>query len=184
MSSEPGLAGKVALIHDALDRVKIAHAIGGALALAYYGEPRVTVDVDVNLFIAVDGFPEVARILTAIGVNAEADPQQVERDGQVRLWWGDNPVDLFFKYDSFHQAMGEQTRIVPFGDGTIPILAPEHLIVCKATFDRTKDWLDIEQMVVAVPDLNQREVDKWLRHVIGPDDERIARFDRLWNEYR
>lgn len=184
MSEGPGLAAKVGLIHDALDRSGIPHAIGGALALAYYGEPRVTVDVDVNLFIGADGFDEVAAILAAIGVNAEADPQEVERDGQVRLWWGENPVDLFFEYDSFHRAMGEQARVVPFGDGTIPILAPEHLIVCKAAFDRTKDWLDIEQMVIAVPGLDRTAVDRWLVHVIGPDDERISRFEQLWIEYR
>jgi hypothetical protein len=184
MSGGPGLAAKVGLIHDALDRAGIPHAIGGALALAYYGEPRVTIDVDVNLFIGTDEFDEVAAILSAIGVNAEAEPQEVERDGQVRLWWGENPVDLFFEYDSFHRAMGEHTRVVPFGDGTIPILAPEHLIVCKAAFDRPKDWLDIEQMVIAVPELDRMEVDGWLVHVIGPDDERIGRFDGLWHEYR
>lgn len=184
MSAGPGLAAKVELIHDALDRSGIPHAIGGALALAYYGEPRVTVDVDINLFIGADGFGEVAGILGSIGVSTEADPQEVERDGQVRLWWGENPVDLFFEYDSFHRSMGEHTRTVPFGDGTIPILAPEHLIVCKSAFDRTKDWLDIEQMVIAVPDLDRSEIDRWLDHVIGPGDERIGRFSRLWDEYR
>jgi hypothetical protein len=184
MRAEPGLAAKVELIHDALDRSGIPHAIGGALALAYYGEPRVTVDVDVNLFIGADEFGEVASILGSIGVNTEADPQEVERDGQVRLWWDENPIDLFFAYDSFHRSMGENARVVPFGDGTLPILAPEHLIVCKSAFDRTKDWLDIEQMVIAVPDLDRSGIDRWLDHVLGPGDERIDRFSRLWDEYR
>jgi hypothetical protein len=184
MNTEPGLAAKVERIHDALDRSGIPHAIGGALALAYYGEPRVTVDVDVNLFIGADEFDEVAAILGAIGVSAEADRQEVERDGQVRLWWGENPVDLFFEYDPFHEAMGEHARTVPFGEGSIPILAPEHLIVCKAAFDRTKDWLDIEQMVVAVPGLDRQEIERWLVHTIGSGDERIDRFAQLWEECR
>jgi hypothetical protein len=80
--------------------------------------------------------------------------------------------------------MGENARVVPFGDGTLPILAPEHLIVCKSAFDRTKDWLDIEQMVIAVPDLDRSGIDRWLDHVLGPGDERIDRFSRLWDEYR
>jgi hypothetical protein len=184
MSVEPGLAAKVERIHDALDRSGIPHAVGGALALAYYGEPRVTVDVDLNLFVGADEFDEVAGILGAIGVDAGAVGQEVERNGQVRLWWGENPVDLFFEYDSFHRAMGEQVRTVPFGDGTIPILAPEHLVVCKAAFDRTKDWLDIEQIVVAVSGLDRREIERWLIHLIGPGDARIARFEQLWNQYR
>ena len=43
--------------------------------------------------------------------------------------------------------MAERGPLVRFGPVDIPILAPEHLIVCKAVFDRPKDWLDIEEML-------------------------------------
>ena len=33
---------------------------------------------------------------------------------------------------------------VPFADARIRVLSPEHLTVCKAVFDRPKDWVDIE----------------------------------------
>ena len=39
---------------------------------------------------------------------------------------------------------------MPFGPDTIPILGPEHLVVCKAVFNRPKDWLDIEQVLATV----------------------------------
>src|SRR5262249_14713784 len=37
----------------AIDRALVAvpHAFGGALALAYYAEPRATVDIDLNVFL-------------------------------------------------------------------------------------------------------------------------------------
>jgi hypothetical protein len=35
------------------------------------------------------------------------------------------------------------------GPVQIPILSPEHLIVCKVVFDRPKDWLDVEEMIAA-----------------------------------
>ncbi len=184
MNGEPGLAEKVVRIHDALDRAGMPHAIGGALALAYYGEPRVTIDVDINLFVAAEEFPEVAGLLTPLGVNAEADPRQVERDGQVRIWWGLNPLDLFFEYDPFHEAMADDSRVVPFADGTIPILSPEHLIVCKAVFDRVKDWLDIEQMIIAVPELRHAEIVRWLARIAGDGDQRFERFEQVWRENR
>lgn len=37
-------------VHDVLERGGLAHAFGGALALAHVAEPRGTVDVDVNVF--------------------------------------------------------------------------------------------------------------------------------------
>ncbi|MGQ0465928.1 MAG: hypothetical protein ACT4QG_11470, partial [Sporichthyaceae bacterium] len=48
--SEPGLLDKVVSIHEALDDAGIAHAFGGALALAFHVEhPRATADIDVNI---------------------------------------------------------------------------------------------------------------------------------------
>lgn len=48
--AELALADKVVAVHRALDGAAVPHAFGGALALAYYGEPGVTVHVDLYLF--------------------------------------------------------------------------------------------------------------------------------------
>jgi hypothetical protein len=103
----------------------------------------------------------------------------VERDGQCRLRWGNTPIDLFFAYDALHDAMRRAVRNEPFGETRIPILAPEHLLVCKAIFNRPKDWLDIEQMMVCVEELDTDEVGVWLDRIVGADDPRRERFDRL-----
>src|SRR5659263_502227 len=42
--TEPSLPDKVVALDRALDDASIDHAFGGALALAYYAEPRSTVD--------------------------------------------------------------------------------------------------------------------------------------------
>lgn len=177
--AEPSLADKVVAIDRALEGAGVAHAFGGALALAYYAEPRATVDIDVNVFVSPDRYPEVLALLEPLGVGRAPDPDQVLRDGQGRLWWGRNPLDLFFAYEPVHEAMRRAARRVPFGDARIPILAPEHLLVAKVVFDRAKDWLDIEQVLIAAPALNLGEVNRWLDHLAGPEDPRTARFRRL-----
>jgi hypothetical protein len=101
------------------------------------------------------------------------------RDGQCRWWWGRTPVDVFFAYDDLHDAMRREARTVPFGEETIAVLSPEHLTVCKAVFDRPKDWLDIEQILVCEADLDAEEVDRWLTRIAGPDDRRTQRFADL-----
>lgn len=173
--AEPGFADKVVALHDALDEAGIPHAIGGALALAYYAEPRATVDVDVNVFVAVDEHPTVTAALRPLGVTG--DIENLERDGQVRLHWGNNPVDLFFSHDPFHDRMREWASIVPFGATKLPILAPEHLLVCKAVFNRAKDWIDIDQILVGVPDLDAVEARQWLERLVGTSDDRWQRVD-------
>ena len=169
------LAQRVLAVDVALS--DIPHAFGGALALAYYAEPRATIDIDVNVFVSTKRFPDVAKPLAELGAAAN-DPSIahiVERDGQVRVMWDEVPIDIFFSYDPFHEAAGKARRTVPFGDGEIPILAAEHLVVCKVVFDRPKDWVDIEAMVAAEADIDAAEVLRWVARVAGDEDPRFGR---------
>jgi len=68
---------------------------------------------------------------------------------------------------------------VPFGPDQIPILAPEHLVVAKVVFNRAEDWLDLEQVLVATPALDFGEIDRWLDHLVGANDDRARQFDEL-----
>jgi hypothetical protein len=175
----PSLPEKVVAIHERLDAAKIPHAIGGALALAYYAEPRATADVDINVFVPTDRWPNVRDALDPLGVDVEVDLPALERDGQVRLWWDRNAVDLFFSYYELHEEMRRQARKVPFGDTTLPILSPEHLAVCKAMFDRAKDWLDIEQILVATDPIDLAEIESWLERMIGESDPRLRKLEEI-----
>jgi hypothetical protein len=169
------LAQRVLAIEAAL--AKIPHAFGGALALAYYAEPRATIDIDLNLFIPAERFPDVAGPLHRLGASSD-DPlvaALVLRDGQARVMWESTPIDLFFSYDPFHEAAGAARRSVPFADGTIPILAAEHLMVCKVVFNRPRDWIDIDSMLSGEPDIDASEVLRWVGRLAGDDDPRYNR---------
>jgi hypothetical protein len=181
--SEPSLPEKVIAVHEALAAAKLAHAFGGALALAYYAVPRATDDIDINLFLSPSRFPLLAGTLTPLGLDdTRMDAARVGRDGQCRLYWGRTPLDLFFAYDEIHEEMRRETRLQPFADRRIPILGPEHLLVCKAVFDRPKDWIDIEQVLVCVEDLQVAEILAWLDRIVGAQDPRRERFHRIAQE--
>jgi hypothetical protein len=177
--SPPTLAERILALDHALESVP--HAFGGALALAYYAEPRATIDIDINLFIAPDRYPEVADALRALGVDVDRPdvPETVARDGQVRVMWDDTPVDLFFAYDAFHDAAARATRTVPFGDAMIPILASTHLVVCKAVFDRPKDWIDVDAMLERDAPIDTAEVLRWVGRIAGDTDPRYDRVAAL-----
>jgi hypothetical protein len=172
------LAGRVVAIDAAL--ADVPHAFGGALALAYYAEPRATIDIDLNLFVPAERFDHAAEPLRDLGVNVtEEAASLVARDGQVRVWWDETPIDLFFAYDAFHDAAARARRRVPFGDGEIPILAAEHLVVCKAVFNRSKDWVDIDAMLDLERGLDAAEILRWVGRIAGDDDPRYNRIAAL-----
>jgi hypothetical protein len=135
------------------------------------------------VFVAPPDFALVTEALTVLGIGGRRGVEAViQRDGQCRLWWGQTPVDVYFAYDALHEAMRGALRREPFASTTIPVLAPEHLVICKALFNRPKDWLDIEQVVVSVEELDAQEVRGWLDRIIGADDPRRVRLDELLGE--
>lgn len=177
---EPSLADKISILSRVIGASEIPFAFGGALALAYYAEPRATVDVDVNIFAPPDSVDRVAEILGTLDIPTSAVHRRlVRRDGQVRLHWGTTPVDLFFAYDPFHFHAAARVRRVPFGAETILVLAPEDLLVCKVVYNRRKDWIDIEQMLLLTAGtLDVDDVRGWVVALVGAGDDRKARFER------
>jgi hypothetical protein len=179
-ATEPTLPGKVSALARAFEASEVPFAFGGALALAYYAEPRATVDVDMNIFTAPESVDRVAEVLASLGITTTAaDKRLVLRDGQVRLHWGVTPVDLFFAYDPFHFHAAQRVRRVPFGTETIRVLAPEDLLVCKVVFNRRKDWIDVDQMLLLTAGtLDLDDVRRWIGAIIGTSDERAEHFEQ------
>ncbi len=166
-------------LHDRLERARIPYAFGGALALAFHiDEPRGTRDIDMNIFVRAADARHVLQKLPAEVDWTEHDVEEIARDGQVRVFWDETPVDLFFITHRFHEEAATHIEVVPFDGVSIPILAANDLAVFKAFFDRTRDWADIEAML-AVGSLDAHVVLGWLVDLLGPDDRRVARLRGL-----
>lgn len=173
------LADKVLKIHEALDAAGIGHAFGGALSLAWCtGRARGTIDIDVNVFAPAE---DAERILAGFPRGVRWNQQDVDRclrDGQVRLWWGETPVDVFTNTTAFHQGVSERSVGRPFAGEMVPFLCCDDLAVFKAFFNRTRDWADIEEMIAAGTLDVDRALGVLLRY-LGPDDERVLRLRDL-----
>ena len=172
------LVERIVAVAEALEHSGLPWAIGGALALAYATEePRGTRDIDVNVFVPASRAGEVFAALPHAVVATAHHVEEARRNDQVRVWWDDTPIDLFFAADPFHDEVARRCRDVPFEGRTIHVLCAEDLAVFKAMFDRTKDWADIEAMAeMGAIDL-QLAADR-LRSVLG-DDARVLRLRTL-----
>jgi len=175
------LGDRLLAVDAALSKGGLPHAFGGAIALAYCTEePRGTRDLDVNVFVDPRRASEVFHALPPEVRHDAADLSAAERDGQVRVWWKDTPIDLFLDVHRFHRHLAGGVRLVPFEGHSIPVLGCTALGVLKAMFDRTKDWADIEEMV-AMDSLDIPEAVSWLGDMIGaeaPVAKRMAALGR------
>ena len=169
------LPERLVALHEALDAASVPHAFGGAIALAYWTlDPRGTSDIDCNLFVpAAEPGPALDALPAGIRLPRDLE-RTIARDGQVRLWWDETPVDLFFDYAPVHEQAARNSRRVPFRGTEIPILGAVELVVFKVMFDRTRDWADVEAVIEAgTVDLDA--VRATLRTLLGPDDPKLDR---------
>ncbi len=67
-----------------------------------------------------------------------------------------------------------RTRRVPFAGSHVNVLSAEDLAVFKALFDRSRDWVDIDEMAAAGA-LDREVAAERLASLLDPDDPRIAR---------
>ena len=173
------LPERIVAIHRALSKAGLPHAFGGAIALAYATlDPRGTSDVDVNIFTPAEA-PERALAALPGGIRQPSGTAEViARDGQIRLWWDQTPIDLFFDYVPLHGQAARHRRSVPFEGEQIPILGPVELAVFKIMFDRTRDWADVEAMHEAGT-LDVAAVRRELERLVDAGDDRLARLDAL-----
>jgi hypothetical protein len=164
-----GLVARILVLHELLDSLQVRHQFGGAIALAWYRNPRATTDIDVNITLSPDHAAPILGALAHLGVTVtDVDRRCIREDGQARLEWGDSLLDVFFATTALHEEMADRAREVAFANAWIPILSPEDLIICKAVFDRPKDWVDIEAMAAWGTVVDETLVDAWVTRILGP----------------
>jgi len=165
-----------------LDGAGQAYALGGAIALAYWGTPRGTVDVDVTLFVPPDKPSECLWILQRIGCRMEtsAAVESLRDSGFCQVTWRGVRIDVFLPSLPFYERARQRRRQVTLGDRKVYIWDAETLAVFKMMFFRRKDIADVEQIFRTMgAELDRRWVRTQLVEIYGTRDPRIAQWDEL-----
>jgi hypothetical protein len=166
------LLERVVAIADAFDRTAVPHSFGGAIALGFYAEVRLTHDIDLNVYLGVDDADRALASLHALGIPDASASQRADilRDGQTRLRWDRIPIDLFFSNLDFHRSCAERRRRFDLLGREIAVLSPEDLIVCKVAFGRAKDAIDVRTMVhTLAAELDEAYVRRWVSEIVDAD---------------
>ena len=160
----------------------ISYAIGGALAFGVWAEPRATLDVDVNVFVDDADMERLAHCLRAAGIEAEVNSlrQQSEAAGLIVVRWRGLRIDLFTPSIPFSRE-AERTRVsIERGGEEFWFLSREAIAVFKLLFFRPKDLADLARLVAdAGSALDASYVRERIVEMMGDDDERVARWDRI-----
>jgi hypothetical protein len=172
-------------IAKALEARKQEYAIGGAIALGFWAEPRGTLDVDCTLYLAPDKPTECVWLLQEIGCTVAVSDalRSLQEHGFCRVGFATLQIDVFLPTIPFYEAARARRRRVALGDQEIMIWDAETLAVFKLMFFRRKDVADVEQILrVQGSRLDRNWIRQQLIDIYGPRDARLQQWEELVNE--
>jgi hypothetical protein len=181
----PNAAAVARALAERLDARVQDYALGGAIALGYWGLPRSTVDVDVTLYLPPDRPSECVWLLQEIGCQFSAAKalESLREDGSCRVTYAGLDVDVFLPIVPFYEAARARRKRVPLGGQSIVIWDAETLTVFKMMFFRRKDLADVEQILRTQGAMLDRAwVREHLAEMYGTLNPRLSEWDSLVRE--
>lgn len=169
-------------IGTCFDEDHIPYAIGGAQALAVWGAPRATKDVDLSVFVPRSDLPRVLDSLERAGVlvSREQATKDVERIGLAKGKLGRIIIDVFLSEHPQYAEMGRRARRVVDASGwSGSFISVEDLCLHKLIFGRPQDVTDLERLFAVRPEIDLVYVRRWLTDMVPPGDKRFAILDDL-----
>ena len=133
----------------ALDSAGVDYALIGALAVAVWGVPRATKDID--LLVRREDLPRARAAVRDCGFNLEAlplefkDGTEVQRVSKVDPSGNLMTVDFMIVDPNLEQAWASRI-ILPFGDRRVSVVSRDALIGMKARAARPQDVMDIQNL--------------------------------------
>jgi hypothetical protein len=129
-----------------VQRQSWSFCIIGGLALARWGQPRATGDVDVTLLTGFGDETKYVDVLLGHFQPRIADARRFSLESRVLLLKASNGVGLDVAMGGlpFEEALVQRSTEFDFGHGVQLVTASaEDLIVLKAFAGRPQDWVDV-----------------------------------------
>ena len=158
------------------------YAVGGAIALGYWGVPRGTLDVDLTIFLSPERPTECVWLLQDLGCElSAAEALQSLRDhGFCSVKFAGMRVDVFLPTTAFYEAARARRKRLELGGQPIMAWDAETLAVFKMMFFRRKDLADVEQILrTQGSQFDRLWVREQLAGIYGAGDPRLAAWDEL-----
>lgn len=133
-------------IHDVLEAGGVRHALcGGIASNLYRDEVRATMDVDFYVAVGAAELVALTRTFEAAGWRAQPSWRGHE---QLRLEREDAPrVDCLIATTDYEREALERAVRASVESSSVPVLAPEDLVVFKLVAGRARDYEAVAAMI-------------------------------------
>jgi hypothetical protein len=159
------LAPAIAAFHGVARAQGLQWYLFGAQAVAWYGVPRVTADIDITIDLGARSLDSIVEPLAEAGflplIRDPAFPRET-RIFPVRHEPSGWKVDLVLAGPGLEQLFMTRAQRHRIGKHEVPVISPEDLIALKVLAMRPKDLEDVRGLI-KVAELDHARIEDTLR---------------------
>jgi len=162
-----------------LEKEKIPYLLIGGLAVGVWGEPRMTQDIDLILFIPKNSIPKfLGKIKNEkFSINKSAALKDISLKGAFRIEYSGLWVDIILSSTEFENSAFRRKRKIQLLNKKVALPSPEDLILLKLIPGREKDLLDARSVIERQKNkLNRKYLEEWAQK-LSDEAENL----RIWN---
>ena len=173
------LEREIAALVKFFNAAKIRYAILGGIAVLLYGEPRLTMDVDVNISIDrsdIDGFLRIGRKYGFYPIPGNIR-SFIKKTGVIPMKFRKGKItgrcDVIIAQNPIEFSAVERAVIKKIGSVKAKVITPEDLIIHKITSSRPRDIEDLRWIIARQKGkLDIKYIKFWLKKIAYANNER------------
>ena len=151
-------------VQKVIDELGIRGVIIGGVAVALLSKPRATLDVDAMMLLDTDRIPDLLAVSQKHGLIPRiSDIESFARRSRVVLLKHEPTgigVDISLGILPFEVEVVDRAIERKAGRISVCLAGPEDLIILKAVAHRPVDFVDIQSLVTAWPNLDRDRIRK------------------------
>ena len=142
----------------------------------FYGEPRLTRDIDITLGVDVNHFRDVLAVVQEL--NLKPLPKEIEsfvRQTMVLPALDEHTgirVDFIFSYTPYETEAIKRAKKVKIIGQEVNLASPEDLIIHKIFAGRPRDIEDVRTVLLKNPDVDIQYIREWLKEFDESSEEK------------
>lgn len=157
----------ISRIAKELDKSNLPYMIIGGYAVLYYGEPRVTRDIDITLGVGIERQNDVLKIPETLGLKILVDdPSSFIKEYMVLPVLEESSgikIDFIFSFTPYEQEAIKRAKEVDIEGVKVRIASVEDLMIHKIFAGRPRDIEDVKNILLKKKSFDKGYITKWLK---------------------
>ncbi|MBW1736936.1 MAG: nucleotidyltransferase [Deltaproteobacteria bacterium] len=175
-------------ISERLDKHGLPYMIVGGQAVLYYGEPRLTRDIDITLGVGIDHLENLLSVVRELSLKPL--PEDIEtfvRQTMVLPALDETTgirVDFIFSFTPYETGAINRARKVRVMNQEVNFASVEDLIIHKIFAGRARDMEDVRTVLMKNSEIDIRYIKSWLKEFDESSEKKdfVKTFETLLKE--